>query len=120
MLDRMFQVALTDAEVKAIAKARSFPEAAVASRAAVGSMFESEVGVAEAVAALTRPEQVALRMLAAAPEPVDVSFFERLYHEANPDFPAIYARTFNQRYREVFKQVREQLVRKGVLFIFDN
>jgi len=116
----MFDQILTDAEVKAIARSRGFPEGSGASRSTVKNLFLASVGVEEALAGLTVEERAALHMLAGLEESVDVSFFERIYHAPDFSFKTAYTQTFNQRYKEVLKTVRERLVRRGILLMDIN
>ncbi len=120
MLDLMFEDGLSDAEIKAIAKARGFPAGSGASRSAVKNLFLSSVGIDEALASLDTSELAILWLLSEQDSEPDVSFFERLYHKPDFSFTSSYMLSFNQRYSEVFKTTREKLVRKGILIMAAN
>ena len=119
-IDRMFDALLTDAEVKAIARNRGFPAGSGASRSTIKNMFSSTLGLDEVLSSLTVEELVILHMLARLKSPCDVSFFERIYHSPDFSFKNIYMFTFSQRYKEVLKEVRERLVKRGILLVSEN
>ena len=116
----MFDQLLTDAEVKAIARSRGFPAGSASSRSTVKNLFLSTIGVDQALSGLTMEELTVLHMLAEMEESVGISFFERIYHEPNFSFQHVYGLTFNQRYKDVLKETRERLVRRGILIIGTN
>ncbi len=115
-LHQMCSDALTQADINAIGKNRGLSRAEIASRTTLENFYLSPVGVDQAMATLSQAEVGMLHMLYMMDKPVTVAAFERLY---NPDFkPSYYgSHTFTKRYQPVFKQVRTQLVRKGILIM---
>ncbi len=115
LLHRMCHDDLSQADINAIGKNRGFSRREIANRNTLASFYLSPVGVKEALATLTSVELALLHLLHLADESVSLTWFERVY---NPDFKSgYYSRTFTQRYQPVFKQVRTQLVRKGILIM---
>lgn len=117
MLAKMSHETLTSADLKAIGKARGLAGTQAISRERLEHQFLSEVGVADAVAQLEQKEVVSLHLLSYVDDAVDISFFERLYGSSNKNR---WYRTFTQRYQDVLKQVRTQLVRKGLLLMTED
>lgn len=116
LLNNMCHDALTNADINAIRKSRSFSVEETSSRSLLENFYLTDIGVDAAMSALTEDEVSALYMLQMAGEPVQVSFFERLYTDRERDTRSYrYHRTFSQRYQDVFKQVRTNLVRRGLL-----
>lgn len=113
MLHAMCQEVLSEADVKAVCKARRLPHQAVSSRSLLESLLVSDAGVDDAMAALEPPEIALLHLLKAIGKPVDVTFFHRLDPAGKK--PA-YA-TFTQRFQGVFAKVKERLVRRGLLLM---
>lgn len=105
---------LSQADINAIGKNRGFDPQVIDNRATLANFYLSPVGVAEAFATLTPAEVAMLHLLHWAGEPVSLTWFERVY---NPERKTnhYYGQTFTQRYQPIFKEVRTQLVRKGVL-----
>ncbi|MCP4357935.1 MAG: hypothetical protein GY796_07970 [Chloroflexi bacterium] len=115
LLHRMCHDDLSQADINAISKNRGFSRREAANRSTLASFYLSPVGVKKALATLTPAELALLHLLHLAGESASLTWFERLY---NPDFKSgYYSRTFTQRYQPVFKQVRTQLVRKGILIM---
>ena len=110
-VNSMFTEALTEAEVKAIARSRDFPSSEGVSRAVARNFFLTNLGLASVFNTLSADEIAALHLLASARDDKDITFFARVYQPPRSE----YGQTFTQRYRETLKQVRERLVRKGVL-----
>jgi len=116
LLHRMCNDDLTQADINAIGKSRGLSRTEIANRITFENFYLSPVGVKQAMATLTQAEIALLHLLHTTDEIVNLALFERLY---NPDFtPSYYDnRTFTQRYQPVFKKVRTQLVRKGLLIM---
>lgn len=114
MLHKMCHEQLSDADIRAICKSRGFSAREVGSRAIFENFFLSDIGVAVALATLTAPELTALHLLARLKGEVDVAFFARVYGDPlRVTFR--YYETYNQRFREVMKQVQANLIRRGLL-----
>ncbi len=114
ILHRMCHKGLSQADVKAICKARGLPAAAASSPSVLESLFVTECGLETVFGSLEPPEIALLHRLKAVDKPVDVSFFSRLLPAGRH---LNYYGTFTQRFQDVFKQVKERLVRQGVLLV---
>jgi hypothetical protein len=114
MIKQMCKNELNDSDIKAICKSRGFPADGTTSRDIFENFFISTIGIKEALNSLTYEEIVFLHLLNKINKEVDIEYFERLYgctgHAGGYD-----NRTFNQKYKETFKNVMNNLVRKGVL-----
>ncbi len=116
MLRQMCEKDLNDTDIKAICKSRGFPVKEATSRDIFENFFISTIGVNEALNSLTYEEVVYLHLLNKINTEVDIEYFERLYGSAKSDGKYYYG-TSTQRYKETFKKVKNNLVRKGVLII---
>lgn len=117
MVQRFCHEVLSDADLKAIGKARGFTGKELASRSVLAGLFLGPVGLERALASLNPTEVALLHCLHLHRDPVDISFFTRLYPVPPP---TLYYRTFTQQYGDLFKQVRHSLVRKGVLLMAET
>ena len=113
MLHNMCHRVLSNADVKAICKSRGFSAREAASRALFENFYLSDIGLEETLGSLSQEEIALLHKLKFVGEPVAIPFFAVVYGEKGRSFYG----TFTQRYREVLKQVRRSLVRKGVLLM---
>ena len=116
MLKQMCKSDINDSEIKAICKSRGFPAREATSRDIFENFFISTIGIKEALNSLTYKEVVFLHLLNKMNKEVGIEYFERLYGGAKYTGGYDY-RTFTQRYKETFKKVKDNLVRKGVLII---
>ncbi|NOR49221.1 MAG: hypothetical protein GQ533_14465 [Methanosarcinaceae archaeon] len=116
MLKQMCENELNDADIKAICKSRGFPVKEAASRDVFENFFISTIGIKEVLDSLTYEEIVFLHLLNKINKEVDIEYFERLYGSAKSEEKYYYG-TSTQRYKETFKKVKKNLVRKGVLII---
>lgn len=112
MLHQMCHRILSQADIKAICKARGLPAQAASSPSVLESLFVADTGLDTAFGSLEAIEIALLHRLKAIDKPVDVTFFARLAHAEGR---RSYYGTFTQRYQDVFKQVKERLVRKGIV-----
>lgn len=119
MLKQMCKSDINDSEIKAICKSRGFPANAVTSRDIFENFFISMIGIKEALNSLTYEEVVFLHLLNKMKEEVGIEHFERLYGSAGLTNEYYYG-TFTQRYKETFKKVKNNLVRKGVLIVIER
>lgn len=110
---------LNDSDIKAICKSRGFPEKEATSRDIFENFFISTIGIKEVLNSLTYEEIVFLHLLNTIKKEVDIEYFERLYGSSRP-VSGYDNRTFNQRYQETLKNVKNNLVRKGVLIISEG
>ena len=118
MLHQMCHEVLSNADVKAIRKSRGFSAQEAASRALLENFFPSDIGVAAAMGTLTEEEVTLLHLLKLTGETVDIAFFARIYGDSTTT--QYYYPTFTQRYKNVLKQVRTALVRKGLLLMAED
>lgn len=114
MLKQMCKSDTNDSDIKAICKSRGFPASEVTSRDIFENFFISTIGIQEALNSLTYREVVFLHLLNKINKEVGIEYFKRLYGCAEPVNGHYYG-TFTQRYKETFKKVKNNLVRKGVL-----
>lgn len=120
MVTQMCQAFLTAVDLKAICKSRGFSAQQAASRTRLETLFLSELGVTQALRALSREELILLHLLRFWDQPVDVSFFKPLYGEKKDDSRYYHYYTFTQRYKGVLKKVRHSLIRRGVLLVAES
>jgi len=103
---------LSQADIKAICKIRNLPPACLKSRELFRHHFLAETGIEKIIASLDEKQILFLHLLNAADKEMDITFFTRLYKEAHPGG---YGYTFNDQYKGVFKRVKTELIRKGLL-----
>jgi hypothetical protein len=119
MLKQMCKSDISDSDIKAICKSRGFPAKEATSRDVFENFFISTIGIKETLNSLTYEEVVFLHLLNKVNKKVSIEYFERLYGSAKPE-KGYYYGTFNQRYKDTFKKVKNNLVRKGVLIIIEQ
>ncbi len=83
ILNQMCQQVLSNADIKAIGKARGFSAQEMASRASFENFMLSDIGVVEALRLLNDEEIILLHLLKRQKKPVDVSFFKHYYDSRN-------------------------------------
>ena len=111
ILAKMCTAELSGVDRKAIVKARGLPKEAATSPALLEHVYPSDAGLKEVMGSLTDDELRLLHLLQYHGIGVGVDFFARLY---GPDREH-YGFSFNERYGNTFKAVRENLIRRGVL-----
>jgi hypothetical protein len=114
MLKQMCESDVNDSDIKAICKSRGFPTKEAASRDVFENFFISTIGTEEALNSLTYEEVVFLHSLNKMDKEVDIEYFERLYGSAE-SANVFQCLTVTQEYKETFKKVKNNLLRKGVL-----
>lgn len=114
MLHQTCHVMLAGTDVKALCKARGLPPEAAASRGILETLFLSPQGLAKVFESLDSNEVALLHLLKRAKTPVDVEFFSRIYGGKHS------LGTFNQRFQNCFKKVKQRLVRNGVLLFAEG
>jgi hypothetical protein len=114
MLHQMCHGVLSQADIKAICKARDLPAQAVTSPSVLETLFVTDRGLSTVFETLEPQEIVQLHRLRAFDKPVDVTFFACLQRTR---VHRLQFGTFTQRYQEVFKLVKEHFVRKGIVLI---
>ena len=118
MLSDMCYKVLSEADIKAIRQNRGFSAQEASSPALLENFFLSDIGVAGALQKLSREEISLLHLLKSGGKTVDISFFQPLY-DRQPGQNWRYL-TFTQRYQNTFSQVRQGLVRRGVLLMAED
>jgi len=119
MLKQMCKSDISDSDIKAICKSRGFPVREATSRDVFENFFISSIGIKEALNSLTYREVVFLHLLNKIDKEVGIAYFKRLYGSAGLTNEYYYG-TFTQRYKETFKKVKNNLVRKGVLIVIEQ
>ena len=112
MLKRMCQFGLSQADINAICKIRGLPPACLKSRELFQFNFLTDTGIEETMASLNEKQILFIHLLNATGGERDITFFSRLYKQA---YPGHYGYTFNDKYKVVFKKVKTELIRKGLL-----
>ncbi|MBN1484912.1 MAG: hypothetical protein JXA37_09335 [Chloroflexia bacterium] len=105
---------MSEADVRAIRKARGFSAEQAATRTLLETFFLSDIGLEAALAVLSLQEIALLHLLNFHGGSESLPIFARIYGAEKRSY---YARTFTQRYKETCKQVRYALVRRGVLLM---
>lgn len=119
IIKQMCKSELNDSDLKAICKSRGFPADGATSREIFENFFISTMGIQEALNSLTYEEIVFLHLLNKINKEVGIEYFDRLYGIARPE-DRYDNRTFNQQHKEIFKTVKNNLVRKGVLILMER
>ncbi|MGP8323404.1 MAG: hypothetical protein ACT6FG_05375 [Methanosarcinaceae archaeon] len=114
MLKQMCKSDINDLDIKAICKSRGFSAKEATSRGVFENFFISTIGIKEVLDSLTYEEVVFLHLLSKMKKEVGIEYFERLYGCAEST-NGYYYMTFTKRYKETFKKVKNNLLRKGVL-----
>ena len=116
----MYEKGLTAADLKAISKSRGFSSEEVAFSTLFESAFLSEKGLESALASLTQEEIVLLNILNFMNKAVGVTYFKYLYGDQEKESNAWHYQSFATQYKDIFKQVRVSLIRKGVLLFAES
>ncbi len=119
MLNDMCREALSDADIKAIGKARGFSTKEISSRSNFENIFLSHIGMESALASLSKDEIAMLHLLKYKDQAVDTAFFQHLYVKSDEKV-SYYYDTYTARYKDVFSKVKSSLVRKGVILMAEN
>jgi hypothetical protein len=119
MLKQMCESDINDSDIKAICKSRGFPAKEATSRDVFENFFISTIGIEEALNSLTYKEVVFLHLLNKMKKEVGIEYFKRLYGCAEST-NGYYYLTFTKQYKETFKKVKNNLVRKGVLIVIER
>lgn len=112
MLDDMVNVQTSQTDRKAISKVRQFSQAEIESLPLFANSLQSQLGLRAAFSQLDEREMAFLHLLALHQDPVSIDFFHSLYG-VTPR--GRYGVTFTQAYGDLFKRVRQRLIRQGVL-----
>ncbi|MCP4716883.1 MAG: hypothetical protein GY868_17300, partial [Deltaproteobacteria bacterium] len=111
MLEGMCRSDLTKADSRAICAARGFPSRYASSPDLLEHVFLSDTGVKEALDRLDRNQVLLLHLMNFMGEATDITFFTRIYPKTDMRWDG----TFNKEHKEVFKRVKSDLIRKGIL-----
>ena len=114
MLNQMCHEVLSNADVNAIRKARGFTPSETDSRSQFESFYLSSIGLEAAMRTLSPAEIAGLHLLNRKTEEVDLTFFKRIYGSARRGDRYYYG-TFTQQYKDTFKDVKQNLLRRGLL-----
>lgn len=119
MLKEMCNEALSDADIRAIGKARGFSTRETSSRSNFQNLYLSHIGLGSALTTLSKDEIAMLHLLKYKNDEVDTAFFECIYNKdiSKKDY---YFETYSARYKDVFSKVKASLVRKGLLLMAEN
>ena len=109
---------LSGADIKAICKARGFPFKEASVPEFLENFLLSDQGINESLSKLNRDEIILLYKLSKKPGEVDVSFFDCIYGPERRNYWN--NNTFNQKYSDVFKKVKNSLIRRGILFFTES
>ena len=115
IIKKMCRAELTQTDVKAICKFRGFSSPQSASSEIVETLLTSDVGLKRALDSLTRKEVIMLHFLATLGNPVDISAFVRISDQEGYRYG-----TFTQRYQNVFKDIKQRFIRKGLLVFYTD
>jgi hypothetical protein len=115
---QMCRKELSTADIKGICKARGFSTKEAQNRKFLENFILSDQGVAKAMDTLTQEEIIALHALKQKSRAVDVAFFDCIYAPSNRSFS--WSTTFTKKYKDVFKQVNQSLIRRGVLLFAED
>lgn len=118
ILHNMCQKALSNVDIKVICKNRGFSSKIAGSVNLLEGSFLSPTGLAQAMEGLKSEEIILLHLMRLLSKPVDISFFDRIYGSGLGD--NIWLGTFNQRFKDVFKQVKARLIRSGLLIFAEE
>ena len=118
MLNKMCHLELTVVDIKALCKSRGFTSREANSRNLLEGFFLSETGVANAIGRLTMDEVILLHLMKLTSATVDAAFFDRIYGTENSRKWRF--GTFNQKYKDIFKQVKTSLIRRGVILFAEE
>ncbi len=110
IIKKMCRNELTQTDVKAICSFRQFSSPQSASSEIIETLITSDVGLKSALNSLTRQEVLMLHFLLALNEPVDISAFARISNQEGYKYG-----TFTQQYQKVFQDIKQRLIRKGLL-----
>jgi hypothetical protein len=117
MVYQMCHEVLAAVDINAIRKARGFSQSESATRSTFENAYLSSAGLANAMATLNESEVAMLHLLKAQPKPVEIDYFARLYSSSENDrYRQV---TYSQRFKGTLDSVKKQLVRKGVLVMFE-
>jgi hypothetical protein len=111
----MCQSELTAADIKAICRARGFSGKEAGSVGVFENFLVSDIGVSDALERLNRKEILILHLLRYLSKPVGIDVFEPI-----AEGTLIKYGTFTEKYKGLFKQIRERLIQKGILFFSEN
>lgn len=118
MVSDMCHNVLSEANIKAICQNRGFSAHEATSRAQFENFLLSDIGVSGALQKLSQAEISLLHLLKSEGKAVDVSFFQPLYDPQTG--PSWRYQTFTQRYQKTLQQVKQALVRRGVLLMAED
>jgi len=108
---------LSNADINAIAKNRGFSKMETKTRKIFQNYFLSDIGLEKAISSLSIKEQIFLHFLTFSDKSEDISVFEKIYPVNNSEFEFL---TTTQEYKETYKIVLKNLIRKGVIIVSEK
>ncbi len=117
ILRQMCQTELSRADINAICKNRGFSSRIASSSSLLEGSYLSSTGVSQVMEGLSHEEVILLHYLKYQSDPVNISAFGSIYGVEQTGFMN---RTFNQRYKDVFNNVKQKLIRKGILLYAED
>ena len=119
MLKHMYEN-FTIADLESLRKNRGFSLDEISSYEMFETVYLSEKGLASVFNSLSKEEIALLHLLKLKDEDVDISFFKKLYDASAKKENRWSYETYNEKYKNTFKKVRKQLIRKGVLVYYER
>ena len=118
ILERLSNIVLTESDIKAICQSRGFSVKEVSSRPIFENFLLSDIGVADALKKLSMSEIILLHLLNSIDKAVNIAFFQPHY-DPQP-VRSWNHRTFTQRNQKTLQEVKQSLVRRGVLLMTEE
>lgn len=119
-LNSMCSGLLKQADINAICKARGLPRGASQQPEVFRHYLVSGEGLDKVWPTLDEKELILLHLLYMNQIAADISYFKAAYVPLPKERQWYYRETFTQEFKDVFKTVRMNLVRKGVLFFYQT
>ena len=115
MVIKMCTLVLSESDIKALCKSRGFSVKETSSRPILQNFLLSDIGVADALTKLDESEILQLHRLNSMDKSVDITFFQSHY-DPQPE-KSWHRTTFTQRNQKTLQQVKQSLVRRGLLLM---
>lgn len=116
-MKKITEIYFSEADIKQICKNRGFPYKEIRDSRAFQDFFLSDTGLEKVFSTLTEKELIFLHLINCKNTEVDIKFFESLY---GPGKSSTYFLSFYQTYNPVFKEVKNNLIRKGILIYYQE
>lgn len=116
-MNKIIEIEFSEADIKAICKARGFPYSEIKNLRMFQEFYLSDTGLEKVFSNLTEKELIYLHLINCKNAEVDIEFFKSLYYTKDPN---TLFWTFHQKYNPVFKKVRDNFIRKGILIFYQK